>query len=133
MGHKSVPTNYTVSLSRLKSQVKRLRSMPDVLDSYDNITKEQLRNSIIEEVPELETSARTSYLPHQAVIRVDVETTKLQIVYDASAKEGKNGTSLNGCLHVGLPLTPLLVDILLRFRPKRIGIVADIEKAFLNI
>ena len=133
MGHKPIPTNYTVSLSRLKSQVNRLRSMPDFLESYDNIMKEQLRNGIIEEVPELETSARTSYLPHQAVIREDVETTRLRIIYDASAKEGKNGTSLNDCLHVGPPLTPLVFDILLRFRESRIGIVADIEKAFLNI
>ena len=36
-------------------------------------------------------------------------------------------------MHVGLPLTPLLYDILLTFRENRIEIVADIEKAFLNI
>ena len=54
-------------------------------------------------------------------------------MFDALSKEGKRGTSLNDCLHVGPPLTPLLYDILLRFREDRIGIVADIEKAFLNI
>ena len=73
------------------------------------------------------------YLPHQAVIRKEAETTKLRVVFDASSKEGERGTSLNDCLHVGLPLTPLLYDILLRFRENRIGIVADIEKTFLNI
>ena len=95
--------------------------------------KEQLDNGIIEEVPELESSTKTSYLPHQAVIPQDAETTKLRVVYDASAKEGRSGTSLDDCLHVGPPLTPLLFDILLRSRENRIGIIADIEKAFLNI
>ena len=55
------------------------------------------------------------------------------MVYDASSREGKSGISLNDCLHVGPPLTPLLVDILLRFRENKIGIISDIEKAFLNV
>ena len=41
--------------------------------------------------------------------------------------------SLNDCLYVGPSLLPLLFDILLRFRLHRIALVADIEKAFLNI
>jgi len=60
--------------------------MPEVLESYDQIMKEQLKQGIIEEVSELETSAKTSYLPHQAVIRQEADTIKLRIVYDASAK-----------------------------------------------
>ena len=48
-------------------------------------------------------------------------------MFDASSKEG------NDCLHVGPPLTPLLYDILLRFRENSIGIVADIENTYFNI
>ena len=48
-------------------------------------------------------------------------------------KEGGKGVSLNDCLHVGPPLTPQLYDVLVRFREKRIAIVGDIEKAFLNV
>ena len=55
------------------------------------------------------------------------------MVYDASSKEGKKGTSLNDCLHVGPSLTPMLYDMLLRFRENRIVLVGDIEKAFLNV
>ena len=58
---------------------------------------------------------------------------KVRMVFDASSKEGKNGTSLNDCLHVGPNLTPLLFDILVRFRENNIGLVGDIEKAFLNV
>ena len=86
--------------------------MPVVLESYNQMIKEQLRQGIIKEVSELETSAKTNYLPHQAVIRQEVETTKLCIMYDTSAKEGKHGISLNDCLHVGPPLTLLLFGII---------------------
>ena len=58
---------------------------------------------------------------------------RVKVVYDASSKEGKYGTSLNDCLHVGPSLTPLLFEILLRFRENNIAIIADIEKAFLNV
>ena len=54
----------------------------------------------------------------------------MRVVYDASSKEGKYGTSLNDCLHVGPSPTPLLFEILLRFRENNIAIIADIEKHF---
>ena len=44
-----------------------------------------------------------------------------------------NGTSLKDCLHVGPNLTPLLFDILFRFRENNIAILGDIEKVFLNV
>ena len=55
------------------------------------------------------------------------------MVFDASSKDRKSGTSLNNCIHVGPPLNPLLFDIIVRFREHRIAIVGDIEKAFLNV
>ena len=89
---------------------------------------------IIERVTELESAERVHYIPHQAVIRREAKTTKLRIVYDASAKEkGRNSKSLNDCLHVGPSMNPLLFDILVRFRQNKVALVADVEKAFLNI
>ena len=58
---------------------------------------------------------------------------KLRIFYEASSSEGKKGTSLNDCLHVGPSLNPLLFDILIRFREKRVVLIGNIEKAFLNV
>ena len=71
------------------------------------------------------------YLPHHAVVRQDKQTTKVRVVYDASART--TGPSLNDCLHVGPKLNTKIFDILLRFRVHRIAIIADIEKAFLMI
>ena len=82
---------------------------------------------------DLEGACKVHYLPHQTVIRKDAETTKLRIVYDASAKEVQNGTSMNDCLHTGPSLNPLLFEILVRSRENRVALVGDIETAFLNI
>ena len=73
------------------------------------------------------------YLPHHPVVRESVETTKVRIVYDASAKARKGDKSLNGCLHTGPSMTSLLYDVLLRMRAPLVILIADIEKAFLQI
>lgn len=132
-GHDTLPSNFANSLSRMKGQIKRLGKEPEILEEYDSIVKEQLSSGFVEKVAELEGAGKLHYLPHQAVIRKDAETTKLRIVYDASSKEGKNGTSLNDCLHTGPSLNPLLFDILVRFRENKVALVGDIDKAFLNV
>ncbi|CAB3977651.1 E3 ubiquitin- ligase DZIP3 [Paramuricea clavata] len=131
-GHSLLPTNYSCSVQRLKGQLLRLKKEPEVLQEYDRVIKEQLELGIIEPVVELERADKIHYLPHHAVVRKDAKTTKVRVVYDASSKETKKGVSLNDCLHVGPPLSPLLYHIILRFREKRIALVADIED-FLNI
>ena len=71
------------------------------------------------------------YLPHHAVVRQDKVTTKIRIVYDASAKT--TGPSLNDCLYTSPKFDQKIMDILLRFRTSRIALTADIEQAFLQI
>ena len=131
-GHDKLPSNYWNSLKRLKGQVNKLRQEPEILQECDRIIKEQLDRGIIERVFELEKSDKIHYLPNHPVVRREAKTTKVRMVFDASSKE-KGGVSLNDCLHVGPALTPLLFDILIRFREKSIALVGDIEKAFLNV
>ena len=133
VGHGPVPLNYANSKARLKSQLRKLKQTPEILKQYDSIITEQLEANVISEVSTLEQANKVSYLPHQAVCRENAETTKVRVVYDASCKDGKTSTSLNDCLHKGPALTPLIFDILLRFRANSVAIVGDIEKAFLNI
>ncbi len=73
------------------------------------------------------------YIPHHVVIKPDRDTTKLRVVYDASAKVRKEDASLNECLYRGPVLLRDLCGMLLRFRLPNVGIVADIEKAFLQV
>ena len=72
------------------------------------------------------------FLPHRPVIRQNAESTKLRVVYDASAKS-KSGYSLNDCLEKGPSLQNKLWDILIRTRFRSVVLCADIEKAFLEI
>ena len=61
------------------------------------------------------------------MIRVDKETTKLRVVYDASAKAQSTTPSLNDCLYAGPPLSSLIYDILLTFRVHKVALSGDRE------
>ena len=63
--------------------------MPEILEEYDSIIKQQLEEGIIEPVPERPTGKRITYISHQPVVREEVATTKVRVVYDASAKATK--------------------------------------------
>ena len=80
---------------------------------------------------ECQPIGETHYIPHHAVIRQDKQTTKLRVVYDASAKVG--GPSLNECLYTGPKFGQNIMDIVLRFRVHNVALTADIEKAFLMV
>ena len=77
------------------------------------------------------TTGRVHYLPHHVVIWNDKKTTRVRVVYDASAKQG--GPSLNDCLCKGPKFDQKILDILLRFRTYKAILAADIEKAFLMV
>lgn len=100
-------------------------------NSYDHVIKDQLRDGIIQvvEEPQQLNGNRVHYLPHHAVIRQQHDTTKVRVVYDASAKS--QGPSLNNCLHVGPKSNQKIFEILLRFRIHQFALTADIERAFL--
>jgi len=73
----------------------------------------------------------THFLLHHAVICQDMSTTKLRIIYDASARAESH--SLNDCLFSGPKFNLTILDIILRFRCYRVTLVADVEKAFLMV
>ncbi|KAK0390240.1 hypothetical protein QR680_019408 [Steinernema hermaphroditum] len=130
-----LPTNFSIALHRLRSVLRTYKSQPKVLDQYDGVFQDQLNQGIIMEVgPEERRSPKgiLHYLAHQAVLTPQKETTKLRIVFDASA-HFKEKHSLNDVMHQGPTLLPDLVGFLLRFRIHDIVIVGDVEKAFLQV
>ena len=113
-----------------------MNSEPQILHQYDNVIKEQLATGIVnlfnDDERDTVEPGKVHYIPHREVLREDRSTTKLRVVYDASSKQ-KGQASLNECLLPGPPLTPLILDILLRFRLNQTVLVGDLEKAFLNV
>ena len=72
------------------------------------------------------------YLPHHAVIKESSTTTKVRVVFNASAKT-HTGLSLNSLLNPGYKQQQDLHHIILRWRKHQYVITADIEKMFRQI
>ena len=85
--HSLLPDNYDLCRKRLTGLLQKLKKSPDHLRYYNVMIQDQLRKGIIEPVtdPDQFVEGKLHYLPHHAVVRTDKQTTKLRIVYDASA------------------------------------------------
>ena len=73
------------------------------------------------------------YIPHKAVVWEQVESTKLRVVFDASATEDSRSPSLNDCLETGPSLQNLLWNVVTRNRKKPIELAGNKKKAFLQV
>ncbi|KAK6762778.1 hypothetical protein RB195_023475 [Necator americanus] len=112
-----LPDNKPIVYRRLQASLSKLRKDPNLLQQYDDTIKSQLELGIIEEVAEdliVEEGEVMHYLAHQAVVTPHKETTKLRVVFDASAFIS-NSPSLKDVLYQGPVILP------------------DIEKAFLQV
>ena len=102
------------------------------LSAFADVIEEYFSHSHAEEVPVVDLQKPTHdvfYLPMHAVHKQSSTTTKLRVVFDASAKSSTN-TSLNDTLMVGPTLHSPLIDVLLRFRCHVVAITADISKMY---
>ena len=75
-------------------------------------------------------AGREFYIPHKPVVRAAAESTKLRVVYDASARAFDGAPSLNDCLHC---LQNKLWSVLVRRRFNPVAITGDLQKAFLSV
>ena len=129
--YRPLNNGYKTCKARLNQLRAKLQQDRSLFQEYNEIFQTQLQDGIIEQVPNLKDNCH--FLPHHGVKKMDRETTKLRIVFDASAKIDKASLSLNDCLEKGPNGIPHLFDILLKFRSHSIGLTADIEKAFHQI
>ena len=122
--HEPLPTNNELSLKRLQGLLCRLKQDPEILAEYDKTIRDQLTMEVIEKVsPEDKgVPGKVHYILYHAVVRRDKEITKVQVVFDASART--IGLFLNNCLHTG----PKFSQKILEIYSSDLGMMADIEK-----
>ena len=129
-GHPPIPTNKQGSLRRLENLQRKLKRQ-EIEDEYRKIIEEQ-KDGVVE-AADGEAQGVEYYIPHKPVVREDAETTKIRIVYDASAKASPETPSLNDCLNTGPPTQNKLWNILMRARAHPVAVRGDLKKAFLQV
>jgi hypothetical protein len=87
---------------------------------------------IAEEAP-AKPENRESYIPYKKVAREAATSTKLRVVYDASAKATPDSPSLNDCLYPGPSLQNKLWKVLVLQRTHPVALVGDVKQDFLQI
>ncbi|XP_022817932.1 uncharacterized protein LOC111350544 [Spodoptera litura] len=121
-----------IAMKRFVLLEKKFNKSPDLKIDYAKVISNYIEQGHLEKVPEKEIDKRSLYLPHHAVIRDDKESSRTRVVFDASCK-GSNNLSLNDELLVGPQLQEDLRNILMRWRMKRICLVADITQMYRQI
>ena len=131
--HPKLENNYAQAVRRLESIERKLKRDPEKAEGYTTAINQYVEKGFAEEVLDLTSGdGSVRYLPHHAVFRADRQTTKCRIVFDASARE-QDSVFLNDCVLPGPALQPNLASVLIRFRTHRIGMMADVEKMYLQI
>ena len=128
-----LPENRELAFGRLKSLINKMKNNPELVKQYDSIIQDQQKLGVIERIKSESNDAVKHYIPHHALVNPLKATTKVRVVYDTSAKAKRDVQSLNKCLYRGPVMLQDLTGILLRFRLNKVAVVADIEKAFLQI
>ena len=99
-----LPTNKLGSLHRLESCLKHLEKDPELFQQYDQIIRDQLTDGIIKEASESKPTGKRFDLSLKPVSPQSAESTKLRVVFDASARENDRSPSLNDVIKVGSSL-----------------------------
>ena len=123
-----------MAINRLKAQERSLQRDSAKYNKYRAFVNEFINLGHMELIPNpsITSSKNWYYLPHHAVLKDSSTTTKLRVVFDASAKSS-GGCSLNDVLMVGPKTQHDLFSILLRLRMHPIALIADVEKMYRQI
>jgi len=121
-----------MALQRFFRLESRLDKSPELRQQYNAAMQDYLDSGHMSAVPTAIENESCYYTPHQAVIRPESTTTKLRVVYDASATTS-NGKSLNDNLLPGRKLQQDLPGIIVRFRLHEVVFTADIKQMFRQI
>ena len=125
---KTLGESKQIALKRLGGLQKRFERDIEFRQQYSSVIQEylELNHMSLINIPQDEESF---YLPHHGVIKDSSSTTKLRVVFNASAKSS-SGVSLNDVLMVGPTIQDDLFSLIIRYRFHNYVLIADIEKMY---
>ncbi|XP_045777595.1 uncharacterized protein LOC123875672 [Maniola jurtina] len=122
--------SYTQAYRRLVALEKRLSRSTNCAQLYKAFIDEYISLGHMDRIHDFPTPHY--FMPHFCVFNENSTTTKLRVVFDASAKSTSD-KSLNDLQMVGPPIQGDLFAILLRFRENAYIACADIEKMYRQV
>lgn len=119
-----------MAIQRFQTLERKLTKNQEIQDSYCQFMDDYIRLGHMSSINAYDqTNTPNYYLPHHCVFKDSSLTTKLRVVFDASARSTTN-VSLNDVLRVGPCIQDSVFNILLRFRCHSIVFTADIAKMY---
>ncbi|XP_049548037.1 uncharacterized protein LOC125959266 [Anopheles darlingi] len=124
--------SYQHGVRRLLALERKLERHSSTYDDYRAFMREYIELGHMTLVAP-EDAKRVRYvIPHSCVVKPESSTTKLRVVFDASAKS-ITGVSLNDLQTIGPVLQPDLLRIWLDFRLHTVVATADIAKMYRQV
>ncbi|XP_062704514.1 uncharacterized protein LOC134286844 [Aedes albopictus] len=125
--------NRSLALQRFFTLERKLSRQPDLRDQYIQFMREYELLGHCKEIKE-ENDVQGMpryYLPHHAVFKLTSSSTKVRVVFDASAKASKY--SLNEVMKTGPTVQNDIFSVDLRFRQHVYGFSGDVTKMYRQI
>lgn len=118
-----------IAIAQFKNLERKLIRNEDLAKQYKQFISEYEQLKHMKLASSKHRAEIECFLPHHAVRKEDSCTTKLRVVFNASAKTS-SGHSLNDLMYKGPNLQQDLLEIILKWRQYRFAYTADIEKCF---
>ncbi|XP_049871172.1 uncharacterized protein LOC126370378 [Pectinophora gossypiella] len=126
------PGSRDIALRRFHALERKLNSNPVLKEQYSEFMNDYLQSGHMNVVSPVDLTKGRYYIPHHCVLRPDSATTKLRVVFDASAKD-MTGKSLNETLLIGPKLQTNILEILIRFRIHPVVFTSDVRQMYRQI
>jgi hypothetical protein len=124
--------SYNLAFHRLQNLERKLSRSPAIYNDYKSFMNEYESLGHMERINMERNPSLFCFIPHHCVLKPNSVSTKLRVVFDASAKNGQ-GKSLNQCLLPGPKLQNDLAILLIKFRVFPYVFTADICKMYRQI
>ena len=121
--------SFDIAYRRFLTVERRLQRDSNLKDMYSQFMDEYISLGHMSPVATFDESKPHYIIPHHCVLRPQSTTTKLRVVFDASAQT-TSSFSLNELLMVGPTIQQDLITTILSFRLQKYALTADISKMY---